>query len=135
MFQRWNRLHRLQKTVIVVGVLLLILYVSTHLDFHHKQIKNIPSHHEHEPLAKNVINREEPPIRTSPVPVRTLNDEPRVVQINRSRVIRELRYYLKASQNEPAAKPKHTSESKKFKGMLKGHSYKEYIWFLLVYAL
>lgn len=51
-YRHWNRLHRLQKTVVILIVLLIAIYFLTHIEFHHSQLKKIPTHHEHENLKK-----------------------------------------------------------------------------------
>ncbi|RNA09413.1 endoplasmic reticulum mannosyl-oligosaccharide 1-2-alpha-mannosidase-like [Brachionus plicatilis] len=52
-YRYWNRLHRFQKTLVLIALFLSVLYVLSHIEFHHKQLKNIPSNHEHQPLAKD----------------------------------------------------------------------------------
>lgn len=49
----WNRLHRFQKTLVLIVLVLSVLYVLSHIEFHHKQLKSISSKHEHQPLAKD----------------------------------------------------------------------------------
>lgn len=44
-YRVWNRLHRLQKTVIILVLFLLLVYVLTHVEFHRKHIKNISDKH------------------------------------------------------------------------------------------
>lgn len=51
-YRHWNRLHRLQKTIIVLLLVLLALYILTHIQFHQSEIKKIPTHHEHAILKK-----------------------------------------------------------------------------------
>lgn len=52
LFKTWNRLHRFQKTLIVLTVLLFFLYVLTHIEFHSNTLKNIPSNHDHQPVVR-----------------------------------------------------------------------------------
>ncbi len=52
LFKHWNRLHRLQKTLIILILILFAIYFITHLQFHQSTLPNISSHHEHEILKK-----------------------------------------------------------------------------------
>ena len=45
----WNRLHRLQRTIIIVILILLFLYILTHIEFHRSGLKQIDTKHKHEP--------------------------------------------------------------------------------------
>ncbi|CAF0903570.1 unnamed protein product [Brachionus calyciflorus] len=62
-YRYWNRLHRFQKTLVLIVVFLSSFYVLTHIEFHHKQLKNIPSNHEHQPLKKEQNNVKQIPER------------------------------------------------------------------------
>lgn len=53
-FQKyWNRLTRLQKTLIVISFVLFSVYFLSHYDFHRNTLKKIPQHHEHQPLQES----------------------------------------------------------------------------------
>ena len=69
-YRRWNRLHRFQKTLIILVFILFCLYIITHVEFHSNQLKNIPSNHEHitkkksgpeelKPLDPNLVKQNE----------------------------------------------------------------------------
>jgi len=52
-FKHWNRLTRLQKTLIFISLVLFSVYFFSHIQFHTKSLKNIPQHHEHQSIEKN----------------------------------------------------------------------------------
>lgn len=56
-YRHWNRLHRLQKTLIIFIVFLFAIYFLTHFQFHGSTLPNISSNHEHETLKKLKTNK------------------------------------------------------------------------------
>ncbi len=57
-FKRWNRLHRMQKTIILVIALVSVFYIFSHFEFHRNTKQKISDKHEHEPIRKPQIDQE-----------------------------------------------------------------------------
>lgn len=56
--KNWNRLHRFQRTVIILIAILFFLYIVTHIEFHRTSLKNIDNAHKHElPRKTGVLLR------------------------------------------------------------------------------
>lgn len=51
-YRHWNRLHRLQKTLIALVFLLFLIYIFTHVEFHRTLKTKVPAKHQHEILKK-----------------------------------------------------------------------------------
>lgn len=58
-YRTWNRLHRLQRTIIIVILILLFLYILTHIEFHRSGLKQIDTNHKHEPNNRVPPKQEE----------------------------------------------------------------------------
>lgn len=54
-YRHWNRLHRLQKSLLIVFFVLIFIYIYTHINFHHNSLQNINAKHEHEVIIKNIL--------------------------------------------------------------------------------
>lgn len=74
-YRHWNRLTRLQKTLIFISLVLFSVYFFSHIQFHANSLKKIPQHHEHESIEKidklNNFNLKDAEIINQKVPVDT----------------------------------------------------------------